>query len=126
MDRNEFLKLFELEDIYNQYKEEEDFGLGLFDHLTGSKNMIIYYFNKNKLKLVMESDEFNNEIQELELHLILNDNKIEINKNEIFKNETFPFLTFETNLDADLKFIANFINKILKPKCHLIRNIFTN
>jgi hypothetical protein len=32
----------------------------------------------------------------------------------------FPFLTFDTNFEAALKFIADFINKILKPKYQLM------
>ena len=48
--------------------------------------------------------------------LLINDEKITINEEEPFKNELFTFLTFNTNLDSSLKFLGNFINKILKSK----------
>lgn len=127
MNKQEFLHLFELEDIYLKHQTEKSFGFGLFDHLTGSKNMIVYNFHENKFKLNVESDEFSENIQELEIHLIIEDNnQLNLNPDEILKNEIFPFLTFDTNLESALKFIANFINKILKPKCHLIGKIFIN
>ena len=52
------------------------------------------------------------------------ENNIELNKNEQIKNEIFPFLTFNTNLDSSLKFLADFLNKILKPKYQLMGKIF--
>ena len=62
-------------------------------------------------------------IQRLEIHLLINNEQIELNKEEILKNEPFSFLTFDTNLDSSLKFVANFTNKILKPKYHLMGGI---
>lgn len=124
MTKQEFLKLFEFDEIYTKYQNKENFGFGLFDNLTGSENIIIYNINQNKLKLTIQYTEFNKEIQQLELHLILMENNIELNKNEQIKNEIFPFLTFNTNLDSSLKFLADFLNKILKPKYQLMGKIF--
>jgi hypothetical protein len=121
MTKEEFLKLFELEEIYQEYKNTTPFSFGLHDNLIGTNNFIFFGFeDKNKIKFSIESVEFSEKIQELEIHFMINNNKIEINTNEIFKNEIFPFLTFDTNLDASLKFIADFINKILKPKYQLM------
>ena len=64
-----------------------------------------------------------NKTQRLEVNLFLNEENIEINKSEIFKNEIFPFLTFDTNLEASMKFIANFINKILIPQYTLMGGV---
>ena len=124
MTKQEFLKLFEFDEIYTKYQNKENFGVGWFDNLTGSENIIIYNINQNKLKLTIQYTEFNKEIQQLELHLILMENNIELNKNEQIKNEIFPFLTFNTNLDSSLKFLADFLNKILKPKYQLMGKIF--
>ena len=124
MTKQEFLKSFELDEIYTKYQNKENFGVGWFDNLTGSENIIIYNINQNKFKLTIQCTEFNKEIQQLELHLILMENNIELNKNEQIKNEIFPFLTFNTNLDSSLKFLADFLNKILKPKYQLMGKIF--
>ncbi len=122
MTKQEFLKLFELEEIYNKYQNKIPFSYGLHDHLIGTKNFIFFGFeNENKIKFCIECVEFSENIQKLELHLIVDDNEqIQINMEEIFKNEIFSFLTFDTNLNAALKFIADFINKILKPKYQLM------
>lgn len=126
MTKQEFLKLFELEEIYSKYKDKEIFGFGLFDNLIGTENIVIYNFNKDNLKLIIECVEFSQEIQQLEIHLKLYEHEIEINQNEIVKNELFPFLTFDTNFEAALKFLADFLNKILKPKYQLMGKIFIN
>ena len=125
MTKQEFLKLFELEEIYNKYKDKIPFCFGLHDNLIGTDNAIFYVFEQKKLKFVVECVEFNLKIQRFELHLILNEKEIKINQNEIFKNELFPFLTFDTNFEASLKFIADFINKILKPKYQLMGGVST-
>lgn len=125
MNKEEFIKLFELEEIYNKYQSKNSFGFGLFNNLTGTENAIFYIFSENKIKVVIECDELNQKqkLQRLEVHLVLNEENIQINKDEVFKNEIFPFLTFDTNLEASLKFIADFNNKILKPKYRLMGTV---
>lgn len=125
MTKQEFITLFELDKIYKEYQFNIPFGLGLFDHLTGTENAIYFIFNENKIKIVIECDELNQEqkLQRLEIHLVLNEENIQINKDEVFKNEIFPFLTFDTNLESSLKFIADFNNKILKPKYRLMGSV---
>ena len=121
MTKQEFLQLFELEEIYNKYKEKIPFSFGLHDRLIGSDTFIFFGFHEiNKIKLCIECVEFSETIQELEIHLLINEQQIEIDKEEIIKNELFKFLTFDTDLDSSLKFLANFINKILIPKYHLM------
>ena len=51
----------------------------------------------------------------LQIHLYLNNEQVELNMDNPPKNEIFSFLTFDTHLDSSLKFLANFINKILIP-----------
>lgn len=123
MTKQEFLTLFELEEIYNKYQNRIPFCFGLHDRLIGSDNSIYFSFYENKIKLNIECVEFSEKIQELELHLLLQNDKFEINKNEVLKNELFTFLTFDTNLEAALKFVADFVNKILKPKYQLMGNV---
>lgn len=125
MTKNEFITLFELEKIYNKYQFKNSFGFGLLDNQTGTKNAIFYIFDEKNVKIVIECDELNKEQnpQRLEVHLILHEKNIEMNKNEVFINEVFPFLTFDTNLEASLKFIANFNNKILIPKYNLMGTV---
>ena len=120
MNKEKFLQLFELEEIYNKYKEKIPFSFGLHDRLIGSDTFIFFGFHEiNKIKLCIECVEFSETIQELEIHLLINEQQIELDKEEIIKNELFKFLTFDTNLDSSLKFLANFTNKILIPKYHL-------
>ena len=126
MNKEEFLNLFELENVYNKYKNKKCFILGLHDNITGTKNAIFFIFeHSNKLKISIDCFDFGETKQELEIHLLINDEKITINEEEPFKNELFTFLTFNTNLDSSLKFIAIFINKILIPKYNLISHIST-
>ncbi len=126
MTKNEFLQLFELTEIYEKYKNKKCFILGLHDNITGTKNAIFFIFeHSNKLKVSIDCFDFGDTKQELEINLLINDEKITINEEEPFKNELFTFLTFNTNLDSSLKFIANFINKILIPKYNLISHIST-
>ena len=40
MTKQEFLKLFDLEDIYQKYHEKVPFSLGFHDNLTGTKNYL--------------------------------------------------------------------------------------
>ena len=121
MTKQEFLQLFELEEIYNKYKEKIPFSFGLHDRLIGSDTFIFFGFHEiNKIKLCIECVEFSETIQELEIHLLINEQQIEIDKEEIIKNELFKFLTFDTDLDSSLKFLTNFTNKILIPKYHLM------
>ena len=127
MTKQEFLQLFELEEIYNKYKEKIPFSFGLHDRLIGSDTFIFFGFHEiNKIKLCIECVEFSETIQELEIHLLINEQQIELDKEEIIKNELFKFLTFDTNLDSSLKFLANFTNKILKHKYHLMGGISTH
>lgn len=123
MNKQEFLTLFELEEIYNKYKDRVSFSFGLFDNLTGTKNEIYYVFNKNSIKIICFCTNLNEKPQEFEINLNLNEENIETNQNKMLKNEIFQHLTFETNLDSSLKFIADFINKILKPKYQLMGTI---
>ena len=124
MNKEEFLNLFELKNVYNKYKNKKCFILGLHDNITGTKNAIFFIFeHSNKLKISIDCFDFGDTKQELEINLLINDEKITINEEEPFKNELFTFLTFNTNLDSSLKFIANFINKILIPKYHLMGRI---
>lgn len=124
MTKQEFITLFELEEIYNKYKDKIPFCFSLHDRLIGTDSAIYFSFRKdNMIKIHIECVEFNTEIQNLEISLVFNDKEIEFKKSEIFKNEIFPFLTFDTNLEASLKFIANFINKILKPKYQLMGGV---
>jgi hypothetical protein len=125
MNKQEFLKLFELEEIYKKYQNKIPFSFGLHDRLIGTDTFIFFGFHsQNAIKICIECVEFSEKIQELELHLIINNNEqIQINIEENFKNEVFSFLTFDTNLDAALKFIADFINKILKPKYQLMGGV---
>mgnify|MGYP003416071136 FL=1 len=71
----------------------------------------------------MECIEFDTATQHVQINLKLFQDNISLNQEETFKNELFSFLTFDTNLDSSLKFLANFINKILKPKYQLIGGI---
>lgn len=120
MTKQEFLKLFELEKIYTKYDNHIPFCLGYHDKLTETKNSVYYFQGKeNKFQLILKTVEFNKEPQKLELNLILSDNLITFDEKEQFINEIFPFLTFDTNFEAALKFVANFINKILIPKYEL-------
>ena len=124
MTKQEFLQLFELEEIYNKYKEKIPFSFGLHDRLIVSDTFIFFGFHEiNKIKFCIECIEFSEMIQRLEIHLLINNEQIELNKEEILKNEPFSFLTFDTNLDSSLKFVANFTNKILKLKYHLMGGI---
>lgn len=123
MTKQEFLTLFELEEIYNKYQNKIPFCFGLHDRLIGSDNSIYFSFYENKIKLNIECVEFNIEVQHLEISLVLNDKEIELKQNELFKNEIFPFLTFDTNFEAALKFVADFVNKILKPKYQLMGGV---
>lgn len=126
MTKQEFLKLFELEEIYNKYQHKIPFCFSLHDRLIGTDSAIYFSFrNDNMIKIHIECVEFNTEVQHLEVSLILNDKEVELTPNEIFKNEAFPFLTFDTNLELSLKFIADFINKILKPKYQLMGGVST-
>lgn len=126
MTKQEFLKLFELEEIYNKYQNKIPFCFSLHDRLIGTDSAIYFSFrNNNMIKIHIECVEFNTEVQHLEFTLILNNEGLEFKQNEIFKNEVFPFLTFDTNLEAALKFIADFINKILKPKYQLMGGVST-
>ena len=123
MTKEEFIKLFELEKIYEKCQDKVSFSFCLFDNLTGSNNEIYYVFDDKNIKLVCLCSEFNEKMQNLEIHLVLKNGKIELNGKAVFKNEIFPFLTFDTNLEASLKFIADFFNKILKPKYQLMGTI---
>ena len=126
MNKEEFLNLFELKNVYNKYKNKKCFILGLHDNITGTKNAIFFIFeHSNKLKISIDCFDFGEAKQELEIHLLINDEKITINEEEPFKNELFTFLTFNTNLDSSLKFLGNFINKILKPKYQLMGSVST-
>ena len=126
MTKNEFLQLFELTEIYEKYKNKKCFILGLHDNITGTKNAIFFIFeHSNKLKVSIDCFDFGDTKQELEINLLINDEKITINEEEPFKNELFTFLNFDTNLDSSLKFLANFINKILKPKYQLMGGVST-
>lgn len=127
MTKQEFLKLFELEEIYTKYQNKIPFSFGLHDRMIGTDTFIFFGFHDtNKIKFCIECVEFSEKIQEMEVHFVIEQEQIYINTEEKFKNEIFSFLTFDTNLDASLKFIANFINKILKPKYQLMGKAHTH
>ena len=42
--KEEFLNLFELENVYNKHKDKKCFILGLHDNITGTKNAIFFIF----------------------------------------------------------------------------------
>lgn len=124
MTKQEFLKLFELEDIYQKYEKHIPFSFGYHDILTNTPNKIHFSFlSQDKIKLILDSTELSINPQRLEINLVLEVNEVYINKEKEFKNEIFPFLTFDTNFEAALKFIADFMNNILIPKYELKGNI---
>ena len=124
MTKNEFLQLFELNEIYEQYKNKIPFCFSLHDRLIGTDTAIYFTFiTQNEIKIHLECIEFDTATQHVQINLKLFRDNISLNQEETFKNELFSFLTFDTNLDSSLKFLANFINKILKPKYQLIGGI---
>lgn len=126
MTEQEFITLFELEEIYGKYKNKIPFCFSLHDRLTGLNSAIYFSFKKNHIiKIHVECIEFNTEVQHIELFLNLKNGKIELKEDAVFKNEIFPFLNFNTNLDSSLQFLANFINKILIPKYQLMGGVST-
>ena len=127
MTKNEFLQLFELTEIYEKYKNKIPFCFSLHDRLIGTDTAIYFTFiTQNEIKIHLECIEFDTATQHVQINLKLFQDNISLNQEEIFKNELFSFLTFDTNLDSSLKFLANFINKILKPKYHLMGQVFIN
>ena len=121
MTKNEFLQLFELNEIYKNNKNQTTFSYGLHDRLTGSGNFVFFgFYDMNNIKISIECFEFSETKQQLEIYLLINNEQIELNSQEILKNELFLFLNFDTDLYSSLKFLANFINKILIPKYHLM------
>lgn len=127
MNKQEFLKLFELDKIYEKYQNHIPYGLSLHDRLSGTPSAVYYLFEEeDKFKILIESIDFSQEIQKFEFNLILDNESIKFNKNEKMNNEIFPFVTFNENFEADLKFIANFLNKILKPKYNLMGSVHIN
>ena len=86
MTKNEFLQLFELNEIYEQYKSRNIFGFGLFDNLIGSRNFVIYNFNERELQITFECTEFQETAQIIELHLYLNNEQVELNMDNPPKN----------------------------------------
>ena len=121
MTKNEFLQLFELNEIYKNNKNQTTFSYCLHDRLTGSGNFVFFvFYDMNNIKISIECFEFSETKQELEIYLLINNEQIELNSQEILKNELFLFLNFDTDLYSSLKFLANFINKILIPKYHLM------
>ena len=64
-------------------------------------------------------NEFSEEIQKIDINLIIKNNTIYLDNTKPLKNEVFPFLTFDTNFESALKFVSDFINKILIPENQL-------
>ena len=76
-------RLLKSEVFLNQYE------LALY---TLSDTFIFFGFHEiNKIKLCIECVEFSETIQELEIHLLINEQQIELDKEEIIKNELFKF-----------------------------------
>lgn len=120
MTKQEFINLFNLGEVYLKYQNNIPFSLRYSNRLTSENNFILYFQDEeSKFHLVVESTEFNEEPQKLELNLILNNETVLLNKDELFTNDLFPFLTFDTNFEAALNFLANFINDIVIPKYEL-------
>ena len=120
MTKQEFINLFNLGEVYLKYQNNIPFSLRYSNRLTSENNFILYFQDEeSKFHLVVESTEFNDEPQKLELNLILNNETVLLNKDELFTNDLFPFLTFDTNFEAALNFLANFINDIVIPKYEL-------
>lgn len=119
MTKQDFLKLFELERIYTKYETHIPFCLSYNDILTKTGNSIYFYQETpNNLQLIIESTEFSKNIQRLEIHFLLNE-EVKINSSKKFNNDIFPFLIFDTSFEISLKIVADFINKIIKPKYEL-------
>lgn len=80
MNKQEFLQLFELEDIYSKYQFNIPFSFGLHDYLTGTDMFIFFGFHSiNEIKFCIEFSEFSKNRQELEVHFLLDKNIISIN-----------------------------------------------
>ena len=70
---------------YEKYKNKKCFILGLHDNITGTKNAIFFIFeHSNKLKVSIDCFDFGDTKQELEINLLINDEKITINEEEPF------------------------------------------
>ena len=65
MNKEEFIKLFELNVIYEEYKEKIPFSFSLYDKLIGSETFIFFGFDKDhNIRLSIECFEFSEEKKE--------------------------------------------------------------
>ena len=95
MNKEKFLQLFEVNEIYEKYKDKIPFSFGLHDRLIGSDTFIFFGFHEiNKITLCIECVEFSETIQELEIHLLINEQQIEIDKEEIIAQAFFHRAAF--------------------------------
>lgn len=122
MSKEELLKIFKMEELYNRKKVQKPFLYHFVDSLLCSGSSIIYYFYNEEIIISLKTKEFSKENKEQELFLTfkINDKNLLLSKNsQDFKNELFPFLDFKTTLEADLEFISGIVNNILIPKYNL-------
>lgn len=123
MDKNELLSLLNIKNDYNINQSNIPFCISYTDRLLGTENAVYFIFNdKNTIKIMVETTEFSDSIQILELNLLFN-NKIELDKHNQLKNELFLFLDFEKDLINSLLFLGNFITKLLINKFNLKSNL---
>ena len=123
MTKKEFLKLFKVEDIYKNNKVP--FGLSGMDYLTGTDNAYYFIFdNSEKYKVIIESLDFSETIQKIELNFIIQNDTLLLDVKEQNTNELFKFLDFDNKLKGSLEFLAGYLNNILVPSHHLMGGIY--
>ncbi len=123
MDKNELLNLLNIKNDYNINQYNIPFCISYTDRLLGTENAVYFIFNdKNTIKIIVETTEFSDSIQILELNLLFN-NEIELDKHNQLKNELFLFLDFEKDLINSLLFLGNFITNLLINKFNLKSNL---
>lgn len=124
MKTDELLDILKIKEIYEKNKVFLPWSISYTDRLLGTNNSARFFFNEDDtIYIVVETEEFSKNIQQIKLGLILNNNEVYLNKNEIFLNEPLKFLNFQEDLENSLKFLSNYIYNILIPKFQLKSNI---
>ena len=122
MKKEDLLKIFKIEELYNGKKDKMPFLYHFTDNMNINGTNILYYFYEDEIKISLITQDFSTNNEEKKLHLkfqVNNDNLTLIKNENDFKNEFFPHLIFEDTLEADLEFVSGVICNVFIPKHNL-------
>lgn len=126
MTKEELLKIFNLDELYENDTDKIPFIYHYSNLFLNDEVNIIFYFYKEEINLAITWETLIEAKKTIYLTFKIEDNNVYLIKDIHHKNEIFPHLTLDKNIEIDLDFLSGMIYNFFIPKYKLKFNFCEN